>query len=86
MLSGKFTEPQGSEPGTRIDPASITAQQRAVARAVQSAADDLGATASQVAIAWTRALSPAIHSIIGACGWPNCRTTSAPPGSACRRR
>jgi Aldo/keto reductase family len=65
-LSGKFTGPQGSEPGTRIDPASITAQQRAVARAVQSAADDLGATASQVAIAWTRARSPAIHPIIGA--------------------
>ncbi len=66
VLSGKFTQPQGSEPGTRIDPASITAQQRAVARAVQSAADDLGATASQVAIAWTRARSPAIHPIIGA--------------------
>jgi aryl-alcohol dehydrogenase-like predicted oxidoreductase len=66
VLSGKFTRPQGSEPGTRIDPASITAQQQAVALDVQSAADDLGATPSEVAIAWTRARSPAVHPIIGA--------------------
>ena len=66
VLSGKFTCPQGSEPGTRIDPASITTPQRAVAQAVQSAADDLGATPSQVAIAWTRARSPVVHPIIGA--------------------
>ena len=67
MLSGKFTRPQGSEPGTRIDPAIASpTHQRAVAQAVQSVADDLGATPSQVAIAWTRARSPVVHPIIGA--------------------
>ncbi|MEN3264521.1 aldo/keto reductase [Pseudonocardia sp.] len=67
ILSGKFTRPGGPpNPGTRVDPASLTAHQRQVATVVQSVADDLGATASQVAIAWTRRRSPAIHPIIGA--------------------
>jgi Aldo/keto reductase family len=59
------TAGQGGAMSGDVD-ASITAQQRAVTRAVQSAADDLGATASQVAIACTRARSRAIHPIIGA--------------------
>jgi aryl-alcohol dehydrogenase-like predicted oxidoreductase len=66
ILSGKFTHDEGPEPGTRIDPASITDQQRQVATTLQSVADDLGSTPSQVAIAWTRTRSPAIHPIIGA--------------------
>ncbi len=66
ILSGKFTSEQGPEAGTRIDPSSITEQQRQVATAVQSVADELGATPSQVAIAWTRARSPSIHPIVGA--------------------
>jgi aryl-alcohol dehydrogenase-like predicted oxidoreductase len=66
ILSGKFTRPDGAEPGTRIDPASITDQQREVTAILQSVADDLGATPSQLAIAWTRTRSPAIHPIIGA--------------------
>jgi len=66
ILSGKFTRELGPEAGTRIDPASITDQQRQVATAVQSVGDDLGATPSQVAIAWTRTRSAAIHPIIGA--------------------
>ena len=66
ILSGKFTRPQGPESGTRIDPGSISEHQRTVATALQSVADDIGATPSQVAIAWTRMRSPAIHPIIGA--------------------
>jgi hypothetical protein len=66
ILSGKFTRPHEPEPGTRIDPASISELQRNVATTLHSVADDVGATPSQVAIAWTRKRSPAIHPIIGA--------------------
>jgi aryl-alcohol dehydrogenase-like predicted oxidoreductase len=66
ILSGKFTRPHGPERGTRIDPASITEQQRHVATTLQAVADDVGATPSQVAIAWAQRRSPAIHPIIGA--------------------
>ncbi len=65
ILSGKFTR-QAAEPGTRIDPATLSEHQRAVAATVQEVGDGLGATPAQVAIAWTRARSPAIHPIIGA--------------------
>jgi aryl-alcohol dehydrogenase-like predicted oxidoreductase len=66
ILSGKFTRPGGAESGTRVNPASITEQQRTVTTVLQSVADDLGATPSQVAIAWTRTRSPLICPIIGA--------------------
>ncbi len=65
ILSGKFTR-QAAEPGTRIDPAAISEQQRAVAVTVAEVAIDLGVTPAQVAIAWTRARSSAVHPIIGA--------------------
>ena len=66
ILSGKFTRPRGLDPGTRIDPASISEHQRNVATTLQSVADDVGARPSQVAIAGTRKRSPAIHPVIGA--------------------
>jgi aryl-alcohol dehydrogenase-like predicted oxidoreductase len=66
ILSGKFLANNGPEPGTRISPAAITAQQRDVAATVCEIANDLGATPSQVAIAWIRNRSQAIHPIIGA--------------------
>jgi len=66
ILSGKYTRPGGLGPRSRIDPASLTDHQRRVAAEVQAVADELGATASQVAIAWTRARSPAVHPIVGA--------------------
>jgi aryl-alcohol dehydrogenase-like predicted oxidoreductase len=65
ILSGKFTGHR-AEQGTRVDPASLTEHQHAVARIVQDVAADLGATPAQVAIAWTRVRSRAIHPIIGA--------------------
>ncbi|GAA2906945.1 aldo/keto reductase [Streptosporangium fragile] len=68
VLSGKFTGPGGSGAATRIDPASLTPRDHAVARAVLEVADELGATAAQVAIAWTRTRYAAVHPIIGASG------------------
>jgi aryl-alcohol dehydrogenase-like predicted oxidoreductase len=66
VLSGKFTRPGQVEAGTRISPESIDEHDRAVAQTVQEVADDLGATPSQVAIAWTMAHSSAVHPILGA--------------------
>ncbi len=57
ILSGKFTRQAGPEPGTRVSPGALTERDLAVARAVDRIASDVGATASQVAIAWTRARS-----------------------------
>jgi aryl-alcohol dehydrogenase-like predicted oxidoreductase len=66
VLSGKFTRPGGAGTGTRVSPESVTARDHAVAQSVQDVADDLGVTCSQVAIAWTRARSRAVHPILGA--------------------
>jgi aryl-alcohol dehydrogenase-like predicted oxidoreductase len=66
ILSGKFTAANAAPPGTRISPATLSDHQRAIATLVQDVARDLGATPAQVAIAWTKARSPAIHPIIGA--------------------
>ncbi|WP_037370456.1 aldo/keto reductase [Amycolatopsis orientalis] len=66
VLSGKFTRPGGPDTATRVAPESLGDRDHAAARAVQQVADELGATASQVAIAWTRSRSRAVHPIIGA--------------------
>ena len=66
VLSGKFTRPGGAEAGTRIAGGSLTEHDHAVARAVAEVADRVGATPSQVAIAWTMAHSVAVHPIVGA--------------------
>lgn len=68
VLSGKYTRPGGVEPGTatRLPAEAIGERERAVAGAVQSVADELGATCAQVAIAWTMARSPAVHPVLGA--------------------
>ncbi|HLZ57762.1 MAG TPA: aldo/keto reductase [Ktedonosporobacter sp.] len=66
LLSGKFSRPGGVEERTRLSPAAISEHDQAVVRVVQEVADQLGVTASQVAIAWIRARSRAIHPIIGA--------------------
>ncbi|MFD1541160.1 aldo/keto reductase [Nonomuraea guangzhouensis] len=65
VLSGKFTGPGDAPTGTRINPASLTPRDHHAARAVRQVADELGVPASQVAIAWTRTRSPAVHPIIG---------------------
>jgi aryl-alcohol dehydrogenase-like predicted oxidoreductase len=66
ILSGKFAQPGGPEAGTRINPTSLTERQQHIAAVVRSVAADLGATPSQVALAWVRGRSPLIHPIIGA--------------------
>jgi aryl-alcohol dehydrogenase-like predicted oxidoreductase len=66
VLSGKFTSGRPVDAGTRIAADSISDHDRAVARAVQDVADDLGASPSQVAIAWTMARSSSVHPIVGA--------------------
>ena len=66
ILSGKYAREATAGQPSRIDPAAVTDHQHAVAALVQKVAAELGATAAQVAIAWTRARSPVIHPIIGA--------------------
>ncbi|GAA3780845.1 aldo/keto reductase [Streptomyces phyllanthi] len=68
ILSGKYTRPGGVGPGTttRLSADAVGDRERAVAEAVQEAADELGASPAQVAIAWTMAQSPAVHPILGA--------------------
>jgi aryl-alcohol dehydrogenase-like predicted oxidoreductase len=66
VLSGKFTRPGGATGPSRTDPASLGERQLTAAKAVQAVADEVGATPSQVAIAWTAARSRSIVPIIGA--------------------
>jgi aryl-alcohol dehydrogenase-like predicted oxidoreductase len=49
----------------RADPATLTPRDRAAAEAVRAVADELGATQAQVAIAWTRGRSTAVHPLVG---------------------
>jgi aryl-alcohol dehydrogenase-like predicted oxidoreductase len=64
VLSGKYTK--GAGRSGRLAPDSLTERDRDVAAAVHAVADEIGATPAQVAIAWTRAKSSAIHPIVGA--------------------
>ncbi|MBF6327223.1 aldo/keto reductase [Nocardia transvalensis] len=66
VLSGKYTRAEGPGERCRLSPSSICPQELAVARVVQRVAGDLGYTPAQVALAWTRAHSHAVHPIIGA--------------------
>jgi aryl-alcohol dehydrogenase-like predicted oxidoreductase len=66
VLSGKFSSPGARPTRARVDPATLTPRDHQAARAVLQVAEELGATASQVAIAWTRGRSRAIHPIVGA--------------------
>jgi len=64
VLSGKYTQP--SDAPKRLDPATLDDRSHAAARAVQAVADEVGATPSQVAIAWTMHRSASIIPILGA--------------------
>jgi uncharacterized glyoxalase superfamily protein PhnB len=66
ILSGKFTGEGTAGQPTRIDPATLSEHQHQVAALVSEVAEGLGASPAQVAIAWTRARSPAICPVIGA--------------------
>ena len=65
VLSGKYA-PGAPTAAGRLDPSSVDDRAHAVAEAVRAVAADRGATAAQVAIAWTMARSPAVHPILGA--------------------
>ncbi|MFC0032203.1 aldo/keto reductase [Micromonospora chaiyaphumensis] len=65
ILSGKYTRREAAD-GARLATATLTDRDHAAARAVQEVADELGATPSQVALAWVRARSRAVHPIVGA--------------------
>ena len=60
LASGRLTG--GSR---RAEPGSLTPRDEAAAAAVRAVADDLGATAAQVALAWTRSRSAAVHPLVG---------------------
>ncbi|MFJ2738922.1 aldo/keto reductase [Streptomyces sp. NPDC087440] len=47
-------------------PSDLTPQQHDVVAAVREVADEIGATPAQVALAWTRSRSAAVHPILGA--------------------
>jgi aryl-alcohol dehydrogenase-like predicted oxidoreductase len=68
VLSGKFTRP--GEPGParirQISQADVTERDLRIAREVDSVADDLGATSSQVTLAWTMARHRWVHPLVGA--------------------
>jgi aryl-alcohol dehydrogenase-like predicted oxidoreductase len=49
----------------RFDQAAFTPRDKAAAAAVRAVADELGATPAQVAIAWTRSRSTAVHPLVG---------------------
>lgn len=66
LLSGKFTRPGNVEGRTRLSSDTISERDHTVVRVVQEVADQIGITPSQVAIAWIRSRSHAIHPIIGA--------------------
>jgi aryl-alcohol dehydrogenase-like predicted oxidoreductase len=65
VLSGKFTNPVGTDGPARVSAESISNHDHAVAEAVQGVADELGVRASQVALAWTMTRSRAVHPIVG---------------------
>lgn len=64
VLSGKYTDSTGS--GGRLKADQISDHDLGVAKVVRAVADELGVTSSQVALAWVRSRSRAVHPIIGA--------------------
>ncbi|MDW5330054.1 aldo/keto reductase [Plantactinospora sp. KLBMP9567] len=67
LLSGRHTRP-GDSATSRAGEGfgALDAREQAAVLAVQEVADELGVTAAQVAIAWARAGSRAVHPIFGA--------------------
>lgn len=66
VLSGKFTRRADGVEATRLAADAIAERDLAIARVVDSVADELGVSSSQVALAWTMVRDPAIHPIVGA--------------------
>jgi aryl-alcohol dehydrogenase-like predicted oxidoreductase len=64
LLSGKFTRSKSVGP-SRLNPAHISEQDLRIAQEVDAVADELGASSSQVALAWAMS-RPNLHPIVGA--------------------
>jgi len=64
LLSGKFTRGDAVE-GSRTKRADLSERDLRIAAEVDTIADELGASSSQVALAWTRAHHRWIHPILG---------------------
>jgi aryl-alcohol dehydrogenase-like predicted oxidoreductase len=62
LASGRLA---GARSSRRVDADALTPRDKAAAAAVQAVADELGATPAQVAIAWTRSRSAAVHPLVG---------------------
>jgi aryl-alcohol dehydrogenase-like predicted oxidoreductase len=65
LLSGKYTHADGSADITRLAADSVGDREHTVAGAVQAVAEELGASPSQVALAWAMTASRIVHPIIG---------------------
>jgi aryl-alcohol dehydrogenase-like predicted oxidoreductase len=66
VLSGKYLAEQPSNSPTRFDRSQVSERDMAVAREVAAVAACIGASPAQVALAWIRAQSPAVHPIVAA--------------------
>jgi aryl-alcohol dehydrogenase-like predicted oxidoreductase len=66
ILSGKYTRGGAPSEPQRLNADAVSERDLEIVRAVQTVAAELGASAAQVAIAWTMAKSPALHPILGA--------------------
>ncbi|RZU51387.1 aryl-alcohol dehydrogenase-like predicted oxidoreductase [Krasilnikovia cinnamomea] len=66
VLSGKFTRSTPTTQHTRVRAEDIDERELAIARTVDAVADELGASSSQVALAWLRAGRPNLHVVLGA--------------------
>jgi aryl-alcohol dehydrogenase-like predicted oxidoreductase len=62
ILSGRYNDPAAE--ASRVSPGSLTERERTMGKAVAEVAGELGATASQVALAWMTRRG--VHPIIGA--------------------
>jgi aryl-alcohol dehydrogenase-like predicted oxidoreductase len=62
LASGRLADARSSR---RVDADALTPRDKAAAAAVRAVADELGATPAQVAIAWTRSRSAAVHPLVG---------------------
>lgn len=65
VLSAKVAGQGGADASTRFSPHDLTERDHRAATTAREIADELGATPSQVALAWLRARSPAVHPILG---------------------
>ncbi|ONI80040.1 aldo/keto reductase [Actinosynnema sp. ALI-1.44] len=65
-LAGRLTGGGAAGSGQRLDVEAVSTQEQAVAREVQTVADELGVSPAQVALAWLWHRSPIVHPIIGA--------------------